>query len=145
MKNNLELSRWFAGLPLLLAVILLFNVPAQALEGKVVARVNGQPVYDWEIALAENEIEDELEQVGAKMRGGLLLRYVIDTRLDGAGWEQVRVWTRNPHLSDGSITIAIRAMRDTYFEKNVRGWDCRQAIARDFRFGRSRSSSLRPR
>ena len=47
MKKNLGSSRWFAGLSALLVAILLFNMRAQALEGKVVARINGQPVYDW--------------------------------------------------------------------------------------------------
>ena len=120
MKNNLRSSRGFAGLLALLAAILAFNVPAQAMEGKVVARINGQPVYDWEIALAENEIEDELDQVGAKMRQGLLLRYVIDTRLMAlagvsAGLDNTRAFKRRVHYNRN------QAMRDTYFEENVRG------------------------
>ncbi len=120
MKNKLGSSRWFVGLSALLAVILLCNAPTQAMEGKVVARVNGQPVYDWEIALAENEIEDELGQVSADMRRGLLLRYVIDTRLmalagASAGLDKQRAFRRRVHYNRN------QAMRDTYFEKNVRG------------------------
>lgn len=120
MKNNLGSSHWLAGLTALLAVILAFSVPVQALEGKVVARINGQPVYDWEIALAENEIEDELAQVSADMRRGLLLRYVIDTRLMAlagvsAGLDKDPAFKRRVQYNRN------QAMRDTYFEKNVRG------------------------
>ncbi|MCP4935888.1 MAG: peptidylprolyl isomerase [bacterium] len=119
MRKDLGSSLWFAGLSTLLMVTLLFNVPVQALEGKIVARINGQPVYDWEITLAENEIKDELEQVDADMRRGLLLRYVIDTRLmalagASAGLDNEQAFKRRIDYNRN------QAMRDIYFEKNVR-------------------------
>ena len=60
-----------------------------------------------EIALAQNEIEDELEQVGADMRRGLLLRYVIDTRLmalagASAGLDKERAFKRRGPLQSQS-------------------------------------------
>ena len=120
MKLDMRSCSGFLGLWGLFAGIFLFIMPAQALEGKIVARINGQPVYAWEMALAENEIEDELGQVSADMRRGLVLRYVIDTRLmalagTSAGLDKERAFKRRVHYNRN------QAMRDTYFEKNVRG------------------------
>ena len=112
----------FAAARALFLGLVVFFMPtaAGALEGKIVAQVNGQPVYEWEIALAENEIEEELVQVSPEMRPGLLLRYVIDTRLmamagERAGLDKEKTFQRRAHYARN------QAMRDTYFERSVRG------------------------
>ncbi len=120
MIKDTKSKRWLARLGMLLAGIMLFAGPASAQDGKVVALVDGKPVYDWEIALAENEIEEELGEVSADMRRGLVLRYLIDTRLmalagERAGLDKERAFQRRAQYNRN------QAMRDTYFEKNVRG------------------------
>jgi peptidyl-prolyl cis-trans isomerase C len=89
-------------------------------DSKILARIEGQPVYEWEMALAENEIGQELAQVSKDQRRAILLRYVIDTRLmamagQKVGLEEQQVFKRR------MIYARHQALRDGYFEKNIRG------------------------
>jgi len=104
---------------LALLALILSSSFAAALNDKIVARVNDQPVYEWEVKLAEDEIGQELAQVEAEQRSAILLRYVIDTRLmalagEKAGLSNSEIFKRRTLYSKN------RSLRDAYFEKNIR-------------------------
>ena len=118
MKNKLMALIGFGGLS---ALILSAAVTGQvrALEGKIMAQVNGQPVYEWEISLAEDEIGRELAQVTEDQRRAILLRYVIDTRLMALAGEKDGL-DKNDTFKHRMAYSRSRALRDSYFEKNIR-------------------------
>ncbi len=92
---------------------------AAALNDKIVARVNGQPVYEWEVRLAEDEIGQELAQVEADQRSAILLRYVIDTRLMAEAGEKAGL-ASGETFKRRILYSKNRSLRDAYFEKNIR-------------------------
>jgi peptidyl-prolyl cis-trans isomerase C len=118
MKNKLMALIGFGGLG---ALILSAAVSGQvrALEGKIMAQVNGQPVYEWEISLAEDEIGQELAQVTEDQRRAILLRYVIDTRLMALAGEKDEL-DKGDTFKHRMAYSRSRALRDSYFEKNIR-------------------------
>ena len=100
---------------------ILLAVPSMGVAGeaKPVAKIDGQPVYDWEVKLAEDEIGQELAQVDPKQRASILLRYVIDTRLmamagDKAGLANSDTFKHRMSYSKN------RSLRDAYFVKHIR-------------------------
>lgn len=104
------------------AVVMSLSIgasPIVAKDDSVLARVNGQPVYAWEVALAEVEIGQELAQVGADQRRKILLRYVIDTRLMAEAGVKAGL-ENNPAFKQRVQYGKYQALRDTYFEKKVR-------------------------
>ncbi len=96
----------------------IWSAPLMALEDKIVARVDGTPIYEWEIALAEREIGEELAQVGAKQRRGILVRYVVDTRLMALAGAKAGL-EKEPAFRHRIKYNRVRALRDTYFEKKI--------------------------
>ncbi len=105
----------------ILALVALVLPPsfAAALNDKIVARVNDQPVYEWEVKLAEDEIGQELAQVEAEQRSGILLRYVIDTRLMAQAGEKAGL-SNSEAFKRRTLYSKNRSLRDAYFEKNIR-------------------------
>ena len=92
---------------------------AMASEQKIVAKVNGQPVYDWEVKLAEDEIGQELAQVREGQRAAILLRYVMDTRLMAMAGEKQGL-EKSQTFKRRAIYSKNRSLRDAYFVKNIR-------------------------
>ena len=103
------------------ALMLAPFAAANALEDKVVARINGAPGHESELNLAENELGQELVQIGsASQRRAVLLRYIIDTRLMAAAAEKAGL-TKSEAFKKRLAYNRSRALRDVYFDQKVRG------------------------
>jgi peptidyl-prolyl cis-trans isomerase C len=110
---------WAARLPALALVSLLLWAPGAAgEERKVVATVNGDPVYEDEMRYAESEIAADLAQVGEEQRRAVVLQYIVNTRLlakaaVGEGLDKDAAFTRRLDY------YRQQALRDAYVDKNV--------------------------
>ncbi len=104
---------------LTLLALILPTTFAAALNDKIVAQVDGQPVFEWEVRLAEEEIGQELAQVEADQRSAVLLRYVIDTRLMAKAGEKAGL-ASGETFKRRILYSRNRSLRDAYFEKNIR-------------------------
>ncbi len=106
--------------PLSFATSLATALPASAQNaGKVLATVNGQPITEADIKLAEAEIGSDLGSIPDDARRRVLVEYTIENILFalaakksklGAGKDyddRIRYWRR-------------RALRDQYFETTIR-------------------------
>ncbi len=122
MKSNRNLLSGPIGLVMAGGVLFLASMPVVtasfADDNKVVARINGQPVHEWEVDLARDEIGQELAAIGKEQRHGILLRYVIDTRLmamagQKAGLEQTKNFKRRMAYGKNQV------LRDAYFKKEI--------------------------
>lgn len=105
------------------SVCLLATVaPAAGLaqDSPVVARVNGEPITQIDLALAEGEIGTHLAQLPQKDRRRLLIDYVINSRLmaqagDAAGLDETEIYRqrlayyRHKVLKDLYLEHAVRA------------------------------------
>jgi len=93
--------------------------PARA-DDSVVAKINGKEIRDSDLALAEAEVGPQLAHMPAVNRRRVLLEYVIENRLfadaaDGASL------TSGPEFEQRLAYWTMRAKRDAYFEKTVKG------------------------
>ena len=118
MSNNLRSMIGYCGMAAVVLVA-LSRGEVLAAEDKILAHVDGRAVHQWELNLAEDEIGEDLAQVAQGLRKAILLRYVIDTRLmamagSKAGLEKDQAFQRRLDYAK------TRALRDTYFEKNIR-------------------------
>lgn len=98
---------------------MLVAVPLVLAQDKVVAKVNGKDITETDMRLAEAEIGTELGSLPPETRRRVLLEYLIENQLFadaaeagqlGSGTqfdERMQYWRR-------------RALRDAYFERNVR-------------------------
>ncbi len=118
MKTNLMSLIGLCGLASLL-VLGGGGAGAVAKEQKILAEVNGQPVYDWEIKLAGDEIGSELARIEPEQRRAILLRYVIDTRLMALAGEKDGLDKGEAFRQRMKYNRA-RALRDSYFETSIR-------------------------
>ncbi len=105
--------------PIILIIVLLFAGRVLAKDDNIVARVDGQPVYEWELALAGDEVGDELAGVGKEQRRSILLRYVVDSRLmakagRAEGLEKQEAFKRRMQYARA------RALRDAWFALKIR-------------------------
>ncbi len=115
----------------LIAIALLFGaVTAHADDNKTIATVNGKPITQLDINLAENEIGSDLGNLPLDTKKRVLLEYLIETELfaeaaksegldSGTDFEQRMEYMRR------------RALRETYFDKKIKS-KISQAEARKF-------------
>ncbi len=101
-----------------IAALLLFAGPAGAQE-TVVATVNGKPITEAELSMADAEIGTELGSLPAPTRRRVLVEYLIETQLmaeaaeraslgAGASFDQrLAYWRR-------------KALRDAYFDRQIK-------------------------
>ena len=107
---------------LLLSGLLLASpaLAQKANEDKVLAKVNGRPITEADLRLAEAEIGNDLGSIPVEQRRRVLVEYLIENHLFaqaaeseklGSGTafdERMKYWQR-------------RALRDAYFDRTVRG------------------------
>lgn len=103
----------------LIAVAVFFANPAWAAPDTVVANVNGTPITEAELTLAESEIGQELAGVPTENRRRVLVEYLTEAHLMAAAAEKEKLGT-GAEFDERIKYYRLRALRDTYFEKKVR-------------------------
>ncbi len=93
--------------------------PAAAASNAVVAKVNGFDITEAEIGFAEAEIGSELAGVPEDRRRRLLVEYLIEAHLMAEAAEKAGL-TSGEDFEARLEYYRLRAVRDTYFEKQVR-------------------------
>ncbi len=85
-----------------------------------VARVNGADITDTELAFAEAEVGAEIAGLPPESRRRVLVEYLIEAHLfaDEANKAQL---TAGKDFEDRLAYYKLRAMRDAFYEKKVRG------------------------
>jgi len=105
--------------------ILCISAFALALGGQLayagpVAKVNGADITDAELTFAEAEVGAEIAGLPAESRRRVLLEYLIEAHLfaDEANKDQL---TSGKDFENRLAYYKLRAMRDAFYEKKVRG------------------------
>ena len=93
--------------------------PAAQQDDRIIARINGTPIHEWELALAEAEIGSELARIPAVERRAVLVRYIMDTQLLADAAKKEKLDTQ-PDFARRKQYLHRRALRDAYFQKHVR-------------------------
>lgn len=107
------------GFSLAIAIAVLGAPLAASADEKVVATVNGQPISEADLALAEAEIGNEIGNLPAATRRRVLVEYMIENRLfaEAAAAEKL---DSGPDFEKRLAFWRQRALRDAYFEKSVK-------------------------
>jgi peptidyl-prolyl cis-trans isomerase C len=110
--------------PLALALVLagslpsLLICPAQA-EDKVIATINGKPVTDADIAVAESEIGSDMGTMPEDQKRMSLLEFLIDNQLFAEAAEENRL-AEGPAYESRLAYLKRRTLRELYFEKIIK-------------------------
>lgn len=97
---------------------LAVGVASQSADG-VVARINGKPITENDMRLAEVEIMVQLVGLPAERRRQAILDYLIDSQLFADAAERARL-DREPQFEARRHYHLRRAMRDAYFDERLR-------------------------
>lgn len=117
MKRPFRQSlRAHAGVAAMIAALL--SAPAFAQEEEVVATLNGEPITAADIALAEQELDPQFEQLPEEQRRAAALSAVIDVRLfaneaDEQGLDDSEDFQRRMDF------LRQRALHSAYIDQNV--------------------------
>lgn len=114
-------SRRLVGLMAALASGLLVAASAcAAAEDKIVATVNGKNITETDLKLAEAEIGSDLGTLPDATKRRVLVEYLIENQLFADAAETAKLSSSNEF--DNRLQYwRRRALRDTYFDKNVKG------------------------
>jgi peptidyl-prolyl cis-trans isomerase C len=104
----------------LIAVLAFIASPAQAAPDTVVAKVNGTPITETEMSFAQSEIGQELASVPQENRRRVLMEYLTEAHLMAAAAEKAKLGA-GADFENRMKYYKLRALRDTYFEKKIRG------------------------
>jgi peptidyl-prolyl cis-trans isomerase C len=108
----------WSALLLLAASIVLAPLPASA-EDAVVAKVDGVEIKQSELDFAASEVGAQLSSYPEADRKRLLLQFVIENQLMAQAAEKDKL-DAAPDFGDRIKYHRTRALRDAYFDKNVR-------------------------
>jgi peptidyl-prolyl cis-trans isomerase C len=103
---------------LLLAGTVANMAPAFAQE-KAIATVNGKPVTDGDLKLAEAELGAELAQLPEASRRRILLEFIIETQIFADAADAGKLST-GPEFEARMAYWRRRALRDLYFDKTIK-------------------------
>ena len=117
--SSLARTGSIAGLALAVALGAAASLPARA-EDKAVATVNGKPIIEADLKLAEAELGPELAQLPEASRRRILLEYLIESQVYSDAAETTKLNT-GPEYEARVQYWRRRALRDIYFEKNIKG------------------------
>lgn len=95
------------------------SLPVKA-EDKVVATINGKPVTDADLAVAESEIGQDMGSMPADQKKMSLLEFLIDNQLFAEAAEQSKLG-EGPAFESRLAYLKRRALRELYFEKIIKG------------------------
>lgn len=94
-------------------------LPAFA-EDKVVATINGKPVTDADLAVAEGEIGQDMGSMPEDQKKMSLVEFLIDNQLFAEAAEQNKL-AEGPAFESRLAYLKRRALRELYFEKVIKG------------------------
>ena len=102
--------------------ITLLGAPAtQAFaEDKVVATIDGKPITDGDLAVAESEIGSDMGTMPGAQKRTSLLEFLIDNQLFAEAAEKAKL-DQGPDFETRLAYLKRRALRELYFEKVIRG------------------------
>lgn len=102
--------------------ISLLGVPAmQAFaEDKVVATIDGKPITDGDLAVAESEIGSDMGTMPGPQKRTSLLEFLIDNQLFAEAAEKAKL-DQGPDFDTRLAYLKRRALRELYFEKIIKG------------------------
>jgi len=115
--------------PAALAVLALMSLclaaplqPAGAQEKAdetIVAKVNGQPITESDMRLAENELGGELGNLSPEIKRRALAEYLIDNVLFAEAAEAADI-ASSPEFKEQMNYLRRRVLREQYFEKTLK-------------------------
>lgn len=108
--------------PLLAALagsVLLALGTAALAQGKTVASVNGKPITEEDLKLADAEIGSDLGNLPEATRRRVLIEYVIENQLFAEAAEAEKL-ASGAEFDQRMAYFRRRALRETYFDKSVR-------------------------
>lgn len=88
-------------------------------QDKIVAKVNGKPILEADVALAEAEIGSELGNLPDSARRRVLVEFLIENQLFAEAAEAEKLG-QGVAFESRMQYLRRRALRDTYFEKNIK-------------------------
>jgi len=116
--------------PAALAVLALVSLclaaplqPAGAQEKAdetIVAKVNGKPITESDMRLAENELGSELGNLPPEIKRRALAEYLIDNVLFAEAAEAADI-ASSPEFKEQMAYLRRRVLREQYFEKTLKG------------------------
>ncbi len=107
-------------LTLALASTVITALPQLArAESKVVATIDGKPVTDADLAIAESEIGADMGSMPAAQKKMSLLEFLIDNQLFAEAAEKEKLG-QGPDFETRLTYLKRRALRELYFEKVIK-------------------------
>lgn len=116
-------KRALAGFAILAATVLSVTAPsafADDASDKVVVTVDGKPITEGEMKLAEGEVGQDLAQLPPEVKRRALAEYLIDNRLFANAAEAAKLG-ETPEFKKYMAYLHERALREQYFEKTLKG------------------------
>ncbi len=102
-----------------IAMAIAASGPAVAEDGKVLVRVDGVDITETDVATAQAEIGSEIASIPVKDRQRVLVEFLIENQLLAAAAEKDKM-SKTPGFDNRLKYYRRRALRDMYFEKEVR-------------------------
>lgn len=93
--------------------------PVMAQQDKVIAKVNGRIITEVDVRHAEAEIGNDLGSIPPEQRRRVLIEYLIETHLFAEAAEAAKLGSGKDY-DDRMKYWQRRALRDAFFERNVR-------------------------
>jgi peptidyl-prolyl cis-trans isomerase C len=113
--------RALAGLAILAVAVAAPALSAFAQDPKaVVATVDGKPITEADLKLAEGEIGADLANLPAEVKRHALAEYLVDNQLFANAAEAAKI-ADTPEFQQYMAYLRVRALREQYFEKNLKG------------------------
>lgn len=104
-----------------LAAALILAIPAlAAAEEKVVAKLNGKPITEADLVIAEQEIGQDYGQLPEAQKKMALLEYLVDNQLFAEAAENEKLGS-GPEFENRLAYLKRKAMREIYFDKIIKG------------------------
>lgn len=113
-----RLAQTIIALALATTVASPFTVPASA-EDKTVATINGKPVTEADLAIAESEIGADMGTMPAAQKRMSLLEFLIDNQLFAEAAEGEKLG-QGPEFEQRLAYLKRRALRELYFDKVIK-------------------------
>jgi peptidyl-prolyl cis-trans isomerase C len=86
----------------------------------IVAKVNGKPITESDLRLAENELGSELGNLPPEVKRRALAEYLIDNALFAEAAEAADI-ASTPEFKEQMDYLRNRLLREQYFEKTLKG------------------------
>lgn len=113
-----------------LAIALAGSAPAGAGGDTIVAKVDGKPLTERDMQLAETEIGSDLGNAPPEKRRRILIEYLIENQLLADAAESEKLGS-GPSFDKRMAYLRRRALRESYFDKKIKT-SVSEAAARTF-------------